>query len=130
MAPVSPKAATGASPFFGLVPRQPDLHPPGMTEHIEGFRGPVLGPTDEGYEEARRVWNGSIDRRPRLVARGTGAADVVAAVRHAREHDLLTAVRGGGHGVAGSAVCDDGIVIDLSLMKGILVDPAAQTARA
>ncbi|MFQ5890994.1 MAG: FAD-binding oxidoreductase [Gemmatimonadota bacterium] len=100
------------------------------TAEIQGFREPVLVPGDEGYEEARHVWNGAIDRRPALIARCTGTADVIAAVRHARERDLLVAVRGGGHGVAGSAVCDEGIVIDLSPMKGIRVDPTAGTATA
>ena len=97
---------------------------------IPGIQGPVLTFGDEGYEEARRVWNGVIDRRPRLIARCTGAADVAAAVRFAAERHLLVAVRGGGHGVAGTAVCDDGIVVDCSEMKGIHVDPAARTARA
>ena len=92
---------------------------------IEGFRGVVLGPQDEGYEAARRVWNGAIDRRPRLVARCTGTADVAAAIRFAAEHDLLVAVRGGGHGVAGPAVCDDGIVIDCSPMRGVRVRTAS-----
>lgn len=90
----------------------------------------VLAPGDDGYEAARRIWNGMIDRRPAVIARCTGVADVMAAVRFAREEGLPVAVRGGGHGVAGRAVCDDGIVIDLSPMKGIWVDPAARTARA
>jgi FAD/FMN-containing dehydrogenase len=90
----------------------------------------LLHPTDPGYEEARRIWNGAIDRRPACIARCTGAADVIAAVRLARERDLEVAVRSGGHGVAGHAVCDGGLVIDLSPMKGIRVDPAARTARA
>jgi len=92
--------------------------------------GPVLGPGDEGYDAARRIWNGAIDRRPACVARCTGVADVVAAVRFARERDLQVAVRSGGHGVGGHALCDGGLVIDLSLMKGIRVDPVARTARA
>ncbi len=90
----------------------------------------VIVPGEDGYEAARRIWNGMIDRRPAVVARCTGVADVMAAVRFAREQSLPLAVRGGGHGVAGRAVCDDGIVIDLSPMKGIWVDPAARTARA
>ncbi len=89
-----------------------------------------MPPGDPGYEEARRVWNGAIDRRPALIARCRDAADVVAAVRFAREQDLLVAVRGGGHNVAGTAVCDDGLVIDLSLMKELYVDPARRTVRA
>lgn len=97
---------------------------------ITGFTGRTVTPDDDDYDQARSVWNGSIDRRPQCVAQATNAADVVAALRHAREHDLLVAVRGGGHGVDGSGVCDDGLVIDLSLMKGIQVDPDQRTARA
>jgi UDP-N-acetylenolpyruvoylglucosamine reductase len=93
------------------------------------FRGPLLGPNDDGYERARRVWNGMIDRRPALIARCAGAADVRAAVSFARERDLAVSVRGGGHSVAGKAVCDDGVMIDLSLMKSIRVDASARTAR-
>jgi FAD/FMN-containing dehydrogenase len=101
---------------------------------IEGlttaFRGQVIRPGDADYDAARRVWNSMIDKYPALIARCTGTADVVAAVRFARARDLLVAVRGGGHNVAGNAVCDGGLVIDLSRMKGILVDPVKQTARA
>lgn len=95
-----------------------------------GFRGEVLTPDDEGYEEARRVWNGNIDRRPGLIARCAGAADVVAAVNLARERRLLVAVRGGGHNVAGTSVCDGGLVIDTSPMKGIHVDVERRRVRA
>ena len=94
------------------------------------FRGALLQPGEEGYDQARRVWNGAIDRRPALIARCAGADDVVEAVRYARERDLLISVRGGGHSVAGHAVCDDGLMIDLSLMKAITVDPGARVARA
>ena len=87
------------------------------------FRGALLRPGEEGYDEARRIWNGAIDRRPALIARCAGADDVVEAVRFARERDLLVSVRGGGHAVAGHAVCDGGVMIDLSLMKAIRVDP-------
>jgi FAD/FMN-containing dehydrogenase len=97
---------------------------------IPGFRGAILRPGQQGYDEARRVWNGAIDRHPRMIARCTGTADVAAAVRFAAERGLLVAVRGGGHGVAGMATCDDGIVIDCSPMKGIRVDPPARTVRA
>src|SRR5262245_4586619 len=95
-----------------------------------GVRGPVILPADAGYDAARAIWNGAIDRRPACIARCTGVADVVAAVGFARERDLLVAVRSGGHGVGGHAVCDGGLVIDLSPMKGIRVDPVARTARA
>jgi FAD/FMN-containing dehydrogenase len=90
----------------------------------------LLTPADEHYDDARRVWNGAIDRRPELIARCKGADDVAAALRLARERDLLVAVRGGGHGVAGPAVCDYGLVIDLSPMRRIAVDPGRRTARA
>jgi FAD/FMN-containing dehydrogenase len=98
---------------------------------LSGFvHGPVIGPGDEGYDAARRIWNGAIDRRPACIARCTGVADVVAAVGFARERDLQVAVRSGGHGVGGQALCDGGLVIDLSPMKGIRVDPVTRTARA
>jgi FAD/FMN-containing dehydrogenase len=96
----------------------------------DSIHGPVIGPDDEGYDEARSIWNGAIDRRPACIARCTGVADVVAAVGFARQRELLVAVRSGGHGVGGHALCDRGLVIDLSPMKGIRVDPATCTARA
>ena len=95
-----------------------------------GFTGAILWPGDDAYEDARKVHNGMIDRRPALIARCLGTADVVAAVNCARENELDVAVRGGGHNVAGNAVCDDGLMIDLSLMKGIHIDPNARTAQA
>jgi hypothetical protein len=94
------------------------------------FAGELIRPGDTGYEESRKVWNGSIDRRPGLIARCTAVADVLAAVRFAREHELLTAVRGGGHSFPGFSVCDGGIVIDLSPMKRIRVDPEARRVHA
>jgi FAD/FMN-containing dehydrogenase len=94
------------------------------------FRGELLLPTSPGYDTARRIWNGAIDRHPACIARCAGVADVVAAVRFARKRDLEVAVRSGGHGVGGQALCDGGLVIDLSPMKGIRVDPTARTARA
>ncbi|MGW9412766.1 FAD-binding oxidoreductase [Arthrobacter cupressi] len=93
------------------------------------FRGELVRPEDVGYDKHRKVWNGSIDRHPALIARCTGAADVRAALRLARSQDLLVAVRGGGHSFPGLSVCDDGMLIDLGLMKGIRVDPEARTAR-
>jgi FAD/FMN-containing dehydrogenase len=95
---------------------------------IPRFRGEVVAAGATDYDDARAVWNGAVDRRPRLIARCTGVADVVAAVRFARDRDLEIAVRGGGHNVAGTAVCDDGIVIDLSAMRAVSVDPAGRTA--
>lgn len=94
------------------------------------FKGALLGPSDEGYDVARKVWNGAIDKRPALIARCTGVADVQAAVRFGREQELLVSVRGGGHQVAGHAVAEGGLMIDLSLMRGVRVDPEAKVARA
>src|ERR671913_1312807 len=96
----------------------------------EGFRGELLRPQDPGYEDARRVWNGSIDRFPALIARCAGVAAIIAAVTFAKDNGLLLAVRGGGHSYPGLSVCDGGLVIDLSLMKGIRVDPEARTVRS
>ena len=92
------------------------------------LRGSVCVPGDAGYEEARTLWNAMIDRRPGLVVRCLGASDVMQAVNFAREQQSVLAVRGGGHNIAGNAACDDGFMIDLSLMKSVHVDPAAQTA--
>jgi FAD/FMN-containing dehydrogenase len=89
-----------------------------------------LHPGQAGYDEARRLWNGMIDRRPAMIARCTNTGDVAAAVRLARDRTLMVSVRGGGHNVAGSAVCDRGLMIDLSPMKVIQVDPSARTAFA
>jgi hypothetical protein len=94
------------------------------------FQGPIILPVDPEYDAARSVWNGNINRFPAIIARCTGVADVQEAVNFARENTLLVAVRGGAHNAAGHGTCDDGIVIDLSLMKGIRVDPKARTARA
>jgi FAD/FMN-containing dehydrogenase len=93
------------------------------------FTGELLKPSDAGYDEARRVHNGQIDKRPALIARCRGVADVVDAVNLARELRLEVAVRGGGHNVAGRATIDGGVMIDLSLMKGIHVDPRLRTVR-
>src|SRR5439155_9355260 len=96
----------------------------------EGFSGEVLSPADAAYDEVRRVHNGLIDKRPALIARCRGTADVVAAVNAARENGWELSVRGGGHNVAGTAVTDGGLMIDLSLLKGIHVEPSARTVRA
>jgi FAD/FMN-containing dehydrogenase len=95
---------------------------------LDELRGRLISAADPDYDIARAVWNGAIDRHPRLIARCIGSADVVAAVRFARDHDLEIAIRGGGHNVAGTAVCDDGIVIDLSAMRAVRVDPAERRA--
>jgi FAD/FMN-containing dehydrogenase len=96
---------------------------------VEGVRGKVLHSGDPGYDDARAIWNGLIDRRPALIVQCTGAADVVDAVNFAREQNLLLSVKGGAH-VAGNAVNDGGLVIDLSQMNGVRVDPTTQTVRA
>ena len=101
-----------------------------LRELERSFRGQLVTPRDPTYDVQRRVWNGSIDRSPALIARCTGVADVIAAVRFARSAGLPVAVRGGGHSFPGLSVCDRGIVIDLGPMKGIRVDPDARTARA
>jgi len=87
------------------------------------FAGVLIGPGHREYESARRVWNGMVDRRPALIARCAHRGDVVAAVRFAREHGLPLAVRSGGHNVAGNAVCEGGVVVDLSAQRAVEVDP-------
>jgi FAD/FMN-containing dehydrogenase len=94
-----------------------------------GLRGPCVMASDDGYDAARIIWNGSVDKHPALIAQCTGVADVIDAVNFAREHDLLVAVRGGGHNVAGNATCDGGLVIDLGAMNAVRVDPKARRAR-
>jgi FAD/FMN-containing dehydrogenase len=99
-------------------------------ELAEGFQGPQFRPGDDGYDDARAIYNAMVDKRPALIARCSGVADVVDAVNLAREKKLPLAVRCGGHSVAGKGVCDDGVLIDLSGMKGVQVDPRARIARA
>ncbi|UFH53214.1 FAD-binding oxidoreductase [Spirosoma sp. KNUC1025] len=106
------------------------LAPEAITELKAKFKGVLLRRGEEGYDQARAVWNGMIDKCPALIARCTSSADVVSAVRFAQKHDLLVSVRGGGHNVAGNAVCADGLMIDLSPMKAIQVDVTKRTARA
>ena len=101
-----------------------------VEEFQTSLRGPLLQPGDAGYDDARIVWNGMIDRRPTLIARCAGVADVIQAVNFARDNHLLVSVRGGGHNITGYAVNDGGIVIDLSQMKSVHVDLAKSTARA
>jgi hypothetical protein len=93
------------------------------------LRGEIIRREDTGYDAARKVYNGMIDRRPRLIVRCRDTADVIAAVRFGREQNLLVAIRGGGHNGGGLGVCDDGLVIDLSGMRGVRVDPASATVR-
>ena len=103
---------------------------PETAAFAKALHGRLILPGEAGYDDARKVWNGLIDRRPAMIAQCTDAADVVRAVNFAREQKLLVAVRGGGHNVAGFGTCDGGIVIDLSPMKGLTVDAAARTVRA
>lgn len=94
----------------------------------QSIAGKILQPFDKAYEEARKIWNGMIDRRPSLIVQCINSHDVIECVKFAKHHDLVVAVRGGGHNVAGNAVCDDGIMIDLSQMKKVVVDPIHKTA--
>jgi FAD/FMN-containing dehydrogenase len=96
---------------------------------LNDFQGQLIGPEDPQYGDARAVFNGMIDRRPALIARSANPADVASAIRFARHHDLLLAVRGGAHNGAGLGTCDGGVVVDLSLMRDVEVDPAARTVR-
>ncbi len=95
----------------------------------EQLRGSLCFPGDAGYEDARTIWNAMIDKRPAAVLRAAGTADVIRGVKLAKEHRLLLAVRSGGHNIAGNAVCDGGLMIDLSLLRSVRVDPSARTAR-
>lgn len=106
------------------------LGEPAIEEFKASLRGQLLRAGEDGYDDARKIWNGMMDRRPALIARCAGAADVVSCVNFAGANDLVVAVRGGGHNVAGNAVCDGGLMIDLSRMKSVRVDPVRRTARA
>ena len=121
-------ATVGLTLVGGATSRVAAANEPAVME-IDGFRGQLITTADAGYDAARAVWNGAVDRHPKLIARCSGSADVATAVRFARDHDLEIAVRGGGHNVAGTAVCDDGIVIDLSAMRAVSVDPVGRTAQ-
>src|SRR5215217_767231 len=112
------------------VPLGKPLEEAAIQEFAANFRGELVRPEDDRYDNARAVFNGMIDRRPALVAHCTGVVDVVATVNFARENELVVAVRGGGHSVPGYGTCDGGLVIDLSPMKGIWVDPDSRIARA
>jgi FAD/FMN-containing dehydrogenase len=121
-------ATVGLTLVGGATSRVAPANEPAVME-IDGFRGRLITTADADYDAARAVWNGAVDRRPAVIARCSGTADVAAAVRFARDHNLEIAIRGGGHNVAGTAVCDDGIVIDLSAMRAVSVDPVGHTAR-
>jgi FAD/FMN-containing dehydrogenase len=111
------------------VPRSGALTADDIQQFAGSLRGPVFQPGDPAYDEARKVYNAMIDKRPALIARCVDAGDVITAVNFARERGLLVAVRGGGHNGPGLGTCDGGLVIDLSAMKGVRVDPANRTAR-
>ena len=96
----------------------------------EAFPGEIVTPADDGFDEARRVWNAVFDRRPWAVVRPRTSAEVATAIRFAREHDLKLAVRSGGHSASGDSVTDGGLVIDMARMRGVAVDPDSRTARA
>ncbi len=113
----------------GVIPQTQILGEVAVAEFKARMKGQLLEPRDEGYDAARAVWNAMIDRRPALIARCIDANDVICAVNFARTHNLLVSVRGGGHNVAGKAVCDDGLMIDLSPMKVIHIEPVQRTAR-
>lgn len=123
-------AAAGSDvPAIGLDGRQLLLRPADIEDFRKRLRGHLLLAGEEGYDSARLIWNRAFDRKPALIARCAGAADVTEAVNFARERGLLTAVRGGGHSLSGQSVCDSGLIIDLSLMNGIRIDPLAKSAR-
>lgn len=123
-------AATAAEvPAIGLDGRQLLLKPADVEDLRKRLRGALLAAGAEGYDSARLLWNRAFDRKPALIARCDGAADVIEAVKFARAQNLLTAVRGGGHSFSGQSVCDGGLVIDLSRMSGIRIDPLAKSAR-
>ena len=115
---------------MGALATGPKIDEGALSAFRDKFRGELVRRGDPTYDERRKIWNGAIDRYPALIARCTGVPDVIAAVRFARGTELPVAVRSGGHSFPGQSVCDDGIVIDLSLMKGIRVDPEARTVRA
>jgi FAD/FMN-containing dehydrogenase len=117
-------------PVVTVAGREADLSSGAVDGLASSLRGQLILPGHQDYEAARQIWNGMIDRRPALVARCAGTEDVVAAVNFARDNELPLAVRGGGHGVAGHALCDGGLVIDLSEMRTVDVDPDGLTARA
>jgi hypothetical protein len=112
-----------------LSGREISLNGAEIAELGTSLRGDLLLPTDSGYDQARRAWNGAFDKRPAIIARCRGASDVMQAVEFARSHELLTAVRAGGHSMAGKSVCEGGIVIDVSSMRGVRVNPHRRTAR-
>ena len=127
-APPLPQEAVPGAERSVVAHGVPTRRDGGPRSTVPGFTGHLVTPGDPGYDDARAVWNGAVDRRPRYVARCVRPSDVTAALRFGRHRDLAISVRGGGHGVTGAAVCDDGLVIDLTPMKAVTVDPAERTA--
>jgi FAD/FMN-containing dehydrogenase len=101
-----------------------------LTKLRETFAGDVITPDDARYDGARRVWNGMIDRRPAVIVRPTNPQEVATAVKLGQDQDVAIAIRCGGHSLPGLSTCDDGVVIDLSSMRGVTVDPQSRTAKA
>jgi FAD/FMN-containing dehydrogenase len=122
-------AAGGAVAASGPAGKQISLSASDVADLRASLRGHLLLPGEGGYDSARRIWNGAFDRKPALIARCAGAADVSQAVNFGRDHGLLIAVRGGGHSLSGQSVCDGGLMIDLSPMQSVRVDPVARIAR-
>jgi FAD/FMN-containing dehydrogenase len=104
-----------------------NVDPAALATFRSEFKGEALSPGDEGYEAARTIWNASIDKHPGLIARCASASDVIRAVKFARANNLPVSVKSGGHNVAGRSLCDDGLVIDLSMMKKVSVDAGTRT---
>jgi FAD/FMN-containing dehydrogenase len=113
-----------------LNPQDAEVNMPVLDRLRDRLRGTLITPDSPEYDSARQLWNGMIDKRPAAIARCSGVADVVQAVRFAAEEDMLLAIRGGGHNVAGLAMCDGGLVIDLRHLKAGFVDPKRRTVRA
>jgi len=105
------------------------MSPIDLKSFRSAFQGQVFEPADAGYSEARQIWNASVSKRPSVIARCSGVADVIAAIHFARANNLVTAIRAGGHNVGGRALCDDGLVIDLSRMTAVFVDDANRKVR-
>ena len=120
--------AAAAIPAMGITGKQVVLKPTDLEDLRGSLHGQVLTPGQDGYDTARRIWNGAFDKKPALIARCSSAADVSQAIKFARAHDLLIAVRGGGHSLSGQSVCEGGMMIDLSPMKSVRVDPQAKRA--
>jgi FAD/FMN-containing dehydrogenase len=128
--PLRRVSASGAEiAAVGLDGRQLTLTPADVADLRAGLRGELSTAGDAGYDEARRLWNAAFNRKPALIVRCVGAADVIHAVSFASAHGLLTSVRGGGHSLSGQSVCDGGLEIDLAPMRSVHIDPAAKTAR-